>query len=1289
MNYNEVYESSLEYFDGDELAAKVFVDKYALRDNDGNFMEKTPEDMHRRLAKEFARIEKDKFKNPLSEDEIFSYLDKFKYIVPQGSPMFGIGNKYQYVSISNCFVLTTPDDSYGSILATDEELVQVSKRRGGVGIDVSKLRPSGSPTNNAARTSTGVTSFMERYSNSINEVGQNARRGALMLTISCHHPDILKFVNVKRDLKKVTGANISVKLSNEFLNAVKNDTDYELRFPVDARENGEELKISQMVKAKDVWNEIVENARNNAEPGILFWDNIIENSPADSYKDFGFNSVSTNPCIVGDTIVALADGRNNITIKELSEIGDDVDVYCLNENGELIIRKMRNPRLTGYNQQIYKVNIEGGHSIRVTGNHKFRLKNGEYVETKNLKKGDSLHILTKWESPIVSEKNKSKNDYIWVNNSTFKSNTTEHKLIAEYNNNKKINFGEIVHHIDYDTKNNKPENLKIMTKIEHDKLHSQDMIGCKNPYHRMTDEWKNNFHDSKGKSNSRYINIENEELIEHAKKLTLEFGRRFSKREWMRYAKQNNLPQSFSNFRKEELGSIDELSKKVAHDLNFEFINKDTRLVNTYNKAIENGYESEIINNKVFVTKCCEECKQYFKIDYFHREISFCSIQCSNISKGKNQIVKEKRTNSLHSTYSAKMDNIKENQIKIYKQLEFDLNRKPLLTEWENQCKQNNISYRLRTKFGFKSYNDLQIESEYYNHKIISVELDGFENVYNGTVDDYHNFFVGDFKEKTKANKPKSIYINNLNCGEIPLCELDSCRLTVLNSYSYVDEPFTENAIFNFSKFFDHVVIAQRLMDDIVDLELEAIDRIINKVKNDPESDYIKQREITLWEGMKTKAIQGRRTGLGLTAVGDTLAALNIGYATDDSIDFIDELYRTLKFGAYFSSVEMAKELGAFPIFNYELEKDNKFLNRINDEYPSLYEEMKKYGRRNIACLTTAPGGSISILCGNSSGVEPLFMMSYTRRKKINEGDALEHTVDFVDELGIKWQEFKVYHPKIKEWMRITGETDETKSPWSGYCAEDLNWKNRVRLQATAQSHICHSISSTINLPEDVTVEQVKEIYETVWESGCKGITIYRKNSRSGVLVESPTKKEEKSEFKNSAPKRPKTLQADVHHFRIKGVDYYVTIGLNEGSLYEIFVGENHEDEDVTNDIKYRVPKKVKNGIVEKVKRGCYNLITEDDIYRLTGNIDNDDIDALTRMISTSLRHGIDVSFIVQQLEKIKGFDNFPKALAKALKKYIKDGTKVSGETCPSCNSKNLIRQDGCVICAECGWTKC
>jgi len=815
-SYDEAFEKSLKYFNGNDLAAKVFLDKYALRNNNDELLEATPDQMHRRLAREFARIEKDKFKKPLTEDEIFSHLDEFKRIIPQGSILYGAGNQFQTISLSNCFVLDSPLDSYGGIHRTDEQLSQISKRRGGTGLDLSALRPSGAATKNAAKTSTGIIPFMERFSNSIREVGQSGRRGALMQTLSVHHPEILEFVKVKRDLTRVTGANISVRLTDEFLNAVQKDEEYEQRWTVDA----EQPKISKMVKARDVWMQIVENAHAMAEPGLIFWDNIIRESPADCYASEGFRTTCTNPC------------------------------------------------------------------------------------------------------------------------------------------------------------------------------------------------------------------------------------------------------------------------------------------------------------------------------------------------------------------------------------------------------------------------------------------------------------------------------------SELPLSPLDSCRLLLLNLFAYVEHPFKKTAKFDFDAFAEDVMVAERLMDDVIDLEIEKIDDIIKKVTSDPESADIKRIELNLWKGVKKACEQGRRTGLGITALGDTLAALGIDYGSDKGLRTAEKIYQSLKINAYRSSVDMAKEIGHFPVWDHEKEKDCPFLVRIKDQDEDLWNDMKKHGRRNISLLTTAPAGTVSILAkainrfGTSSGIEPQFTVHpYTRRKKINPSDENAKT-DFVDQSGDHWQEFEVYPSAVLDWIDESGEKDIKKSPWFGCCAEELDWKQRVKLQAAAQKHIDHSISSTLNLPEDVTVDQVAEIYETAWKAGTKGITVYRKDCRTGVLVE---KKAERngSIVKTTAPKRPKALDSELYFTTVKGDHYFVIVGsLKNGTEpYEVFVGNNG----------FVSKRGTLKGKTLRESRGRYHGMFEGDIeLRNISSFCSDEEESLTRMISTALRHGADASFIVHQLEKAKGDLQSPsKAIARVLKKWIADGTRVTGSDCPSCSSSELERSSGCVVCKSCGYSAC
>lgn len=804
--FEEAYNQTISYFNGDELATNIFIEKYALRDKDGNLLENNPTMMFRRIAKEFARIEKNKFKNPLTEDQLFDLLDHFKYIIPAGSPLFGIGNNFQTISLSNCFFCEIPEDSYSSILKVDEQFVNICKRRGGVGICLDKLRPEGTKTNNAAKTSSGIIPFLERYSNTIREVAQFGRRGAGIAILSIHHPQIIDFATVKNDDKKVTGLNISIKLTNEFMNAVEKDIEYELRFPVDYKERNIKPIVSKMVRAKDVWNTIIKSAHNRAEPGLLMWDNITRETPADAYEEFASR-------------------------------------------------------------------------------------------------------------------------------------------------------------------------------------------GC-NP------------------------------------------------------------------------------------------------------------------------------------------------------------------------------------------------------------------------------------------------------------------------------------------CSELNLSILDSCRLISMNLFSFVENPFTPKAKFNYEKLIEVTIIAQKLMDDLVDLESEKIQKIIDKVKKDPEPMRIKRDEIELWETIKKNNDEGRRTGLGFMGLADVFAALGMTYGDDNSIRKADKIAKTIKLAAYRSSVDMAKEIGAFKCYDAKKEENHPFIKRIAKEDEQLYKDMIKYGRRNVSLLTVPPTGSISIEAGVSSGIEPLFEISYTRRKKIN--DITNEKVDFTDQSGDKWQEYIIFHNKVKEWMEVTGEKDIKKSPWFGSCANDINWTNRVKLQGTIQKHICHSISSTINLPKDVSVESVAKIYETAWKEGLKGITVYRDGCRSGVLI-----KKDECANREAAP-RPKELECDIFYTKVskkldkvRYFEYIVFIGLLENQPYELFAIEGSNG------------KKTTTGKIIKHSKGNYEAILKDgtSIKEITKNTTENE-DVLTRMVSISLRHKVPVHFIVEQLQKVEGeMFGFAKCIARALKKFISEGTK-SNEDCQDCGTK-LIYENGCFICKSCGFSKC
>lgn len=843
-NFDEVFNATLDYFKGDELATKVWSTKYALKDDKGNILERTPEDMHQRITREISRIE-NKYPNPMSDKLIYDLMDHFRYIVPQGSPMTGIGNDYQVASLSNCFVIGMdgPSDSYGGIFKTDEEQVQLMKRRGGVGHDLSHIRPSGSPVKNSALTSTGLASFMNRFSNSTREVAQDGRRGALMLSVSIQHPDSESFIDAKLEEGKVTGANISVRITDEFMQAVVEDKEYTLQFPVEV----DNPKYTKTIRARELWKKIIHNAWKSAEPGVLFWDTIINESLPDCYADLGFRTISTNPC------------------------------------------------------------------------------------------------------------------------------------------------------------------------------------------------------------------------------------------------------------------------------------------------------------------------------------------------------------------------------------------------------------------------------------------------------------------------------------GEIPLCPYDSCRLLAINLYSYVEKPFTKDAKFNFELFKEHVGYAQRMMDDIIDLEKEKIDAIIEKVENDPENYDIKRTELDLWKKIRTKTLQGRRTGVGITAEGDMLAALGLRYGSEEAIAHAVEVQKTLALSAYRSSVVMAQERGAFEIFDAKREVNNPFMLRIKEAAPDLYDDMVKYGRRNIACLTIAPTGSTSIMTQTTSGIEPVFMPVYKRRRKINSNEAQNSKATFFDEMGDAWEEFIVYHHHFQTWMKEKGydldkdytieELDElvAQSPYFKATSNDVDWVAKVKMQGEMQKWVDHSISVTINLPNDVDEELVNELYITAWRAGCKGCTVYRDGSRSGVLVAAEEKKKEEEEkeeeirIQPSDPiKRPIELEADIVRFQNNKEKWIAFIGLLDGRPYEIFTGIDDEDEGLS------IPKRVNKGLIIKAyepdgtKHYDFQFSNKRGLKMTVEGLDtkfNPEFWNYAKLISGVLRYGMPIDQVINLVQGMElndaSINTWKNGVERALRKYVSSGMRATGQKCPNCGSEDLVYQEGCLICQNCGNSKC
>ena len=1071
--YEDAYNTSLAYFDGDDFAAKNFVDKYALRDKDGELLESSPLDMHKREAREIARVEARKFEDALKEEEIIDLLHHFKYIVPQGSCQAGLGNPYQYVSLSNCFAVESPYDSMGGIEHTDEELVQISKRRGGVGVDVSTLRPNRCPTTNSSKSSTGPITFVKKYSHSIRGIGQGGRRGASLLGMSVHHPDILEFIHCKQDKEEVTGANLSVRLSDEFLNAVANDTTYTQRWPVDSKTP----EISKQASAREVWDEIIKCAWGFAEPGLLFWDNILRESIPDCYAAQGFATVTTNPC-------------------------QPAWAYLLTPNG-----------------------------LRSVG----------YL---------------------------SVGDVVWSQDGWVTIQSKESKGIQEvwrYQTKHGVFYGAPKHRV---VQNNEKIEAELATKI--------DTLGgspCDKsvPYNRSMVDDGSTYNMSMGYIPARYMEGVPQNVVAFLRGLFSKYG--------------------------------------IISNSGLSIQQKDGILIE----------QVQLLLSSLGIVSCAKD--------------KVCHINT--------------RTH-------------------LWKYLR--------LIGFTDEAQK----HELANVIPFISLVDPRITSS-----IIAKEMYSEEEVWEIAVDGpSHTYWHGG--------------LNVSNCGEIPLCPDDSCRLLLNVVYNYVDNPFTKHAKFNTELFYKNCKLSQRLMDDIIDVEIECIGNIIKKIRKDPEPQNIKSNELELWKRIKEKCEKGRRTGIGMTGLADAIAALGMKYGSDESIEFVDNVYRLMKFACYESSIEMAEKAGPFPIWNQEQEKDNPFLLRLKSEEvevggvvihgEDLYKRMKKSGRRNIALLTSSPAGTMSILTQTSSGIEPVFSLVYKRRKKIIHGDTNFRT-DFVDKTGDCWMEFEVLHPPVKKWMEVTGETDITKSPWYGCCANDIDWKQRVKLQSVAQKSIDHSISATVNLPSTATIEDVKEIYESAWKMGCKGITVYRAGCRDGVMMEVDKPPTEGIVNTVDTP-RPKSLPCDVHHINVKGKGYFVLVGMYNGAPFEVFAG--------TNGI---FPKEIQHGIIIKKKKNFYKFetspgVSKDDEFECSPiTMSMSEVErAISRLISGLLRCGAKMVFIVDQLEKVgesEEMHSFSRALSRVLKKYIADGTAEPDAQCPECKANSMVRQGGCPTCTSCGYSKC
>lgn len=1188
----DVFKASLNYFNGDELAANVWIDKYALKDVDGGIFELTPDDMHRRLAKEFARIES-KYPNSLSEDEIYNLFKNFKYIIPQGSPMAGIGNDKQIVSLSNCFVIGNNEtsDSYGSIMRSDEELVQLFKRRAGSGVDISHLRPSNSFANNSVLSGlAGSTLYMERYSNSTREVSQGGRRGALMISINIKHPDSERFIDAKMEQGKVTGANVSVKITSEFMNAVKNDKTYIQTFPVDLSVDNIKYKefiervdeyesdklyslgegqYIQKTNAKRLWKKITDNAWKSAEPGVLFIDNIHNESPAKGYG-VDWRELSTNPCFGGDEKLLTVNGYK--TFKELSEFDS---IKIINSVGNVV---ESNVWKSGDKETIkFKNSI--GEEFVCTPDHKWFLVDGDECEAKDLKGKKIKKFLNK---------NHQNFDDKFVKLGFIQGDAVLSRLKSETHKGFEIIIGE----------------------DDNDVL---ELFGYERKDKNQIKWYVDEFYD---------------ECIE------LEFD--------ASTLPNRCLPKTFKDW---------EVNKKIS------FI-----------RGLYSANGSIIKNHRIsFKSTSIELIKE---IKEFFNSLNVSSYYTTN---------KPKKIKFKNGEYLVKES--------------YDL----------NISKYNDLVY-FYENIGFihKYKNDSLFDLINQKTPIIrSVKSNGVQSVYDFIEPENHwgviNGYVGS------------------NCGEIPLCPYDSCRLLLMNLYGYVKKPFTREAYFDFDKFDKDSKYAQKLMDDLIDLEIEKIDKLIEKIQNDPEPEDIKFVELNLWKKIKNKAIEGRRTGLGITGEGDMLAALNLVYGSENGINFSEKIHKQLAINSYKSSIEMARDRGCFPIWKKNKDVESNFINRIlselDEEYINLFNI---HGRRNIANLTIAPAGTVSLMTQTTSGVEPVFKTFYFRRRKTDD----KSKSVYVDEVGDMWEEYPVFHQKFIEWYSIVNDltyldskkvleslssTDINdlyiKSPYYKSSSEDVYYLGKVDLQGKIQKWVDHSISVTVNMPNNITKEIVSDVYMKGFDSNCKGLTIYRDGSRGGVLITKKEKEVDKHNFSdNHAPKRPKRLKGEIHRFQNNLEKWIAVVGIKDGRPYELFTGrlQNGLSELPVSIKDCEVVKKVsidENG--NKFKQ--YNMEYVDtngnkQVYEGINKTFNPEFWNYGKLISGIFRHGMPLVKALELIESLsfseEHINSWKNGVIRVIKRYIKDGEKSKGE-CPVCGGEDFEFKEGCLMCTGCSWSKC
>jgi ribonucleotide reductase alpha subunit len=1233
LNDKELAESGLtrenlaktvESFKGDEIACSVFLKKYALRDENEKITEFTLEDSKNRWAKELVKVDAN-FKN--SKDEKY-FRELYDYLLPAGRQMFALGNTtLSNLTLSNCYVTSIEDDSIEGIFNTAGKIAKTYSYGGGIGFCIGGLRPKKSKVSNSARFSTGAVSFMELYSLTTGLIGQSARRGALMITIPVDHPDIEDFIEIKHNnINKVKHANISIKITDKFMKAVEDDENFILEFKT------KHESIKREIKAKDLWDKIVQSARDSAEPGILFWDQATRMSPSDTYDRLKIES--TNPCVTGDTLVYVADGRGSVPIKQLANEEKDVPVFCLDNKDKIAVRYMRNPRLTGQKLPVYKIILDDGSEVKATENHELYLSSGDLIKVKDLKYGDSLQSVTFYQSNLEREKKiyGKKTNYCWISNKGKK--TSEHRLIASFYNNIDINGNYVVHHMDYNGVNNCPSNLKIMTKKEHDFFHSKDMIGDANPMRRAQKEWseekwenyKENMSNAiSGEKNGRYSGITNEELKEHSLILTKSLGHRFSHQDWGNYARKNNLIKSFSKYRNDHLGGMLGLAKWAAVKCGIEDFDLHPRTFKHYVSLTEQGYNCVIEDGKIFILKNCEICGKEYKMHHSGRAHGICSQECLKVylsNRNKNSDLAKRQREESNKTWKRIK---KENAIKMvetYLDIRQDNKRDPEFKELKKLCKEKGLCHRVGKNSYFKTYSELKEFAKNYNHRVERVEFFGYEDVYNGTVDEFHNFLIGGFEcGKSKSYECARSFIKTKNCGEILLEKGGACVLSSLILHNFVKNPYEENAYFDFDLFREMIKRGVRHLDNVVELNIGR-----HALQEQNES-----------------AKLGRRIGLGITGLADMLYSMNIPYDSQESLEFIEKIMKEKTNTEYLESITLAQERGVFDLCESEKHFEKGFCETLPENIKDLG---RKHGIRNVTISTIAPNGSLSIMAQCSSGIEPIFAFSYKR---------------YV-ELGDKRKEFNIYHQGLKRYFEITGNQEIPKF-WKESHTIDYNF--RIKLQGVLQKYIDSSISSTINLPENVTTDTVSKIYFDAWREGLKGITVYREGSREGILVT--------DSFAKKAGKP--NMDTITYCVKVDGSKFYIMVSYKDANIkqpYQVFV-LNYKKMDNDSFIK------ISNSLIKMLKT---QGVSEKRIQKYLDR-SGDSLSRMTRFLSLSLK----TNNLKNALE-ILDEHSYSGTLADRIKTILNKSVDVK-KMCKNCQSQNIRMEEGCIKCLDCGWSKC